>query len=293
MEGSKLGWVAAVLGAGFLGLLAGQFYTLSAVRSLSAELESVRAEQAGARQALDDQLARLRDADAAAGTERQQALETLRAGVEAARREASGAAGAAGRVQQQIETNIESLAVRLDSNEKRIQESQARLASDLTGVRQASTAAQSGITAVSTEVAAVKSDVAATRSEMKENLAAIEGTRGKLGELSGQIATNAAQIEALRAQGERDYLEFTVFKSRDPVRVGDISLMLKKTDVKNGRYSVDLYVNDLKVEKKDRTINEPLPFYLPGERRPHELVVNQVAQDQITGYVASPKAPAR
>jgi hypothetical protein len=83
-----------------------------------------------------------------------------------------------------------------------------------------------------------------------------------------------------------------LFKAKDPVRVGEISMVLKKADTKNSRYSVDLYINDLKVEKRDRVINEPLQFYVGAGKEPHELVVNRVGKDQIVGYLASPKDPA-
>jgi hypothetical protein len=46
---------------------------------------------------------------------------------------------------------------------------------------------------------------------------------------------------------------------------------------------------DKKVEKKDRSVNEPVQFYLSKYRLPHEIVVNEVGQDRIAGYLAQPK----
>jgi hypothetical protein len=43
------------------------------------------------------------------------------------------------------------------------------------------------------------------------------------------------------------------------------------------------------VEKKDRTINEPIQFYTSKARQPDEIVVNQVRKDTIIGYLATPK----
>ncbi|MEI9813331.1 MAG: hypothetical protein WDO18_12105 [Acidobacteriota bacterium] len=50
-----------------------------------------------------------------------------------------------------------------------------------------------------------------------------------------------------------------------------------------------MIVNDKLVEKKDRTINEPIQFLLPRATQPTELVVNEVKKDTIIGYVAAPK----
>jgi hypothetical protein len=66
-------------------------------------------------------------------------------------------------------------------------------------------------------------------------------------------------------------------------------LMLKKTDPKKNKFSVDVTADDKLTEKKDRNINEPLQFYTAKARQPYELVVNTVGKDQIVGYLATPK----
>jgi hypothetical protein len=43
------------------------------------------------------------------------------------------------------------------------------------------------------------------------------------------------------------------------------------------------------VEKKDRTVNEPVQLYVAGNRQPFEIVVNNVKKDEVTGYLAVPK----
>jgi DNA repair exonuclease SbcCD ATPase subunit len=286
---SKLGWIVLL---GFVALLAAQVYTLRSVRSLEGALAELRTRHEADRRGLDQHIARLEEAGAAAGKQQQELLEALRSELVSARRQAAGAAGAAAKAQQEALRQAETLSARLAANERKIQESQANLDGEITGARQAASAAQSGVTTVSAEVAAVKTEVASTRTQINQTVAELQRTRGDLGELSGLIAANAQQIAALRALGDRDYLEFTLFKSKEPVRVGDISLVLKNADVKNNRYSLDIYVNDVRIEKKDRAVNEPLQFFVGASRQPHELVVNRVAKDQIAGYIASPKAAA-
>ncbi len=71
--------------------------------------------------------------------------------------------------------------------------------------------------------------------------------------------------------------------------MGDLQLRLTKVDTKKNRFTIEVIVNDKLVEKKDRTINEPIQFLLPRATQPTELVVNEVKKDTIIGYVAAPK----
>ena len=48
-------------------------------------------------------------------------------------------------------------------------------------------------------------------------------------------------------------------------------------------------MDDKTVEKKDKTLNEPVQFLLSKATQPYELVVNDIKKDLISGYVASPK----
>jgi hypothetical protein len=110
--------------------------------------------------------------------------------------------------------------------------------------------------------------------------------------MSGLIATNSREIDALKQLADRNYTEFTLYKGKEPIKLADISILLKKADVKGNRYTLELQVDDRKIEKKDRATNEPVQFYVGRNRQLHELVVNQVGKDQIVGYLATPKAPA-
>jgi sortase (surface protein transpeptidase) len=47
--------------------------------------------------------------------------------------------------------------------------------------------------------------------------------------------------------------------------------------------------DDKKVEKKDRTVNEPVQLYLSGSSQAYEIVVNQVKKNEVVGYIAVPK----
>ena len=43
------------------------------------------------------------------------------------------------------------------------------------------------------------------------------------------------------------------------------------------RFTVDVMADDKHVEKKDKTMNEPVQLYVSGNMQPYEIVVNQVS----------------
>lgn len=292
MQKVLIGGLAVALAAiAWLGSLV--VSTRERIGSAEAAVEALKTEQAATRSAVDAEIARLREADAAAEGERAKALNGLRAEVSQARTQAKGAEGRIDATHAETLRNLESISARLNTSESTIrtqQTQQAQIASELTGVRQVSSSAQAGVSAVSSEVSAVKANVSATSQRVDQALAELRKTSGDLGQLSGLIATNTKEIALLKQLGDREYLEFTMFKRKEGTRLGPIAVVVKNTDVKKQRYSVDLMVNDQKIEKKDRYINEPLQFYVG--RALHELVVNKVAQDQLVGYLSSPVAAA-
>ena len=107
------------------------------------------------------------------------------------------------------------------------------------------------------------------------------------------IATNAQELQALRRLGERNYFEFKIGKSKDRQRVGDITVLLKKTDPKKNKYTVEVLADDKLTTKTDKSVNEPVQFYTSKAKQPYELVVNQINKDQIVGYLATPKDAGR
>jgi hypothetical protein len=142
---------------------------------------------------------------------------------------------------------------------------------------------------VSNDIVNIKSEVASTRQELQETVSELKRVTGDLGVQSGYIATNGKEISALKRLGERNITEFNLPKSKQPQRVGDIGLLLKKADPKHNRYTIEVVADDKTTEKKDRTINEPVQFYVSKAHQPYEIVVNQVKKDQIIGYLSTPK----
>jgi chromosome segregation ATPase len=153
-----------------------------------------------------------------------------------------------------------------------------------------STVVDESLSSIKGDVGAVRDDVAAAKTELDKTIADLRRVNGDMGVMSGLIATNSTELEALKKLGERDYFEFTLAKSsNDPQTVGGIQLALKKADVKRNRFTMDVIADDHRIEKKDKNLNEPVQFYTSQARTPFELVVNQISKDQVKGYISVPK----
>jgi len=130
-----------------------------------------------------------------------------------------------------------------------------------------------------TDVTAVKTDLDATKNNLNM-------TRGEFGTL---IAKNHDEVEELRRLGERDYYEFTIDKKNTREKVGDLMVELRGVNEKKNLYTVAIYVDDNRYEKKNRSANEPIYFFTHGSRAPLEFTVNQIGKDKIVGYLSVPK----
>jgi hypothetical protein len=141
-------------------------------------------------------------------------------------------------------------------------------------------------------------DVKSLGGDVNDVKGRLESTKNNLDatrtEFSTLIARNHDEIDELRRMGERNHVDFTLNGKGDRSKVGDVMLELRDTNVKKNQFTIALYVDDLRVEKKDRAIDEPIYFYTRGTRAPSELVVNQIGKNKVVGFVSILKPqPAR
>jgi DNA repair exonuclease SbcCD ATPase subunit len=215
------------------------------------------------------------------------AFDSLRADVEKTREETSASLANS---QNSAALHADAVAVRLQRKEE---EQTRQIADELTRVKESSQESASRlddrIEGITSQVGTVKTDVDAAKTDLQDTKSELQRARGDLGTMSGLIATNSKEIQQLRDLGDRNIFEFNLAKSAGTQRVGDIQVVLRRVDAKHNRYSLDVLADDKRVEKKDRTVNEPVQFYREGARQPYELVVNKVDKDRIVGYLATPK----
>jgi len=138
---------------------------------------------------------------------------------------------------------------------------------------------------VSNDVTVVKGDLASARRDFARDLSDVKTT------LNDGIARNAAELALLRKKGERDYLDLDIRRDAKTAfqRIGDIQISVTKTDPKRQKYSVMILADDNHLEKRDRTVNEPVQFMVGHDQLRYEMVINAVNKDRIQGYLSTPK----
>jgi hypothetical protein len=248
-------------------LAIGEVYTLSRIGTIR---ESLEAQQAAMQKTLSAQVdTQLNSRITALETSNAQQLEEVRKEIETA----SKRSGSAGKELRRARAMVEKLQIDQQQQAERLKQEIAMKADQQ-------------------QVGALSQDVTATKGDLENTKKVLDSTRADLGmarsELGTLIARNHDDIETLRKMGERDYFEFSLVRNT-PQRVANLGLVLKKTNLKRHRFNVVVQVDDMDVEKKDRTVNEPVFFYIAGSKKPYELVVNKVESNKVTGYVSTPK----
>ena len=214
-------------------------------------------------------------------------IEDLKQQLDAANRAARSMSSEA---KVEAQAHADQLAREIQAEEAKMQQ---RVTGQISEVNQSVTAANARISDVSTDVGTVKSQAAMTQSQLDKTIADLRSVTGDLGVQSGLVATNGHELQALKLKGERNYFDIKLGKTKQPVRFADITLKLEKTDPKRNKYTVIVMADDKMYEKKDKNANEPVQFLTAkGGRTPYELVINQIAKDQIVGYLATPKDSA-
>ncbi len=115
---------------------------------------------------------------------------------------------------------------------------------------------------VSSDLTGAKGDITATKQDLEATKAKLTSTVGDLGVQSGLIARNQEELEQLKRSGERNIFELHLTKSKTPTHVGPIQVRLTKTDPKKFKYTLLVTADDKTIEKKDKTADEPIQFYI-------------------------------
>lgn len=276
----RSGLKTALVAGALIALVAANVY-------LYVQLDHVRTDLTRTRETMMTELTNLRDASSVTSTSQTRHLETLKAELENARNQARSLSSQA---KAEALAHSEQLAKQLEAEQSKAQQ---EISTEISGVKQAADTAAASLTAkitdVSGDVGGVKKQVASNQAELEKTIAQLKSVQGDLGVASGLIATNSNELSALKRLGERNYFEFKIGRTKDRQRVGDVTLLLKKTDTKKNKYTVEVMADDKLTEKRDKNVNEPVQFYTSKAKQPYELVVNQVQKDQIVGYLATPK----
>jgi DNA anti-recombination protein RmuC len=188
-----------------------------------------------------------------------------------------------GMTQKQLDERAQQIIRQQDAATKKLQAAQQQTAAQVSAV-------SSEVSNVKTDVGGVKTDVAKTQTDLATAISQMQSMRGDLTGQSTLIARNHDELVTLQHKGDRNYYEFSLDKGRRKP-VGTISLELRKADPKHSRFTLYIFADDRRYEKKDRNVNEPLQFYSGKQPELYEIVVNSISsKNRISGYVSTPKS---
>ena len=187
-----------------------------------------------------------------------------------------------GITQRQIESRAQGILHQQQVADTRIAQQEAATRKKVSDVSQS-------VSNVQAAVGGVKQDVVNTRQELTSTEQQLHAVVGDMGVQSGLIATNSEQLNYLKHLGDRNYVEFTLRKGQSPTSVSIVKLQLRRADAKHSRYTLYVFSDDKRVEKKNRDLDEPLQFYAGNPPMLFEVVINQIGKDQVSGYLSTPK----
>lgn len=267
------------LAAGLVLALAGDAYLINRSNNLNDQVAQVK-------QDAQAQIAKLSDTTTSLLEQERQQLQALNDDVSGKYDTANTAVR---RARADAQKSAALLSAQLEEQQKAVGDQIGQLKDATTT---ATTKLNEDVSGVKTDVGTVRTDLTATRSDLDKTGADLKRAVGDMGVMSGLIATNGKDLQALRELGERNYFEFDLGKGAMTKKVGNVTLTLKKADPKRNRYTIAVMADDKTVEKRDKTINEPVQLYTAASKQPYEIVVNQVKKDGVVGYLATPKVMA-
>jgi hypothetical protein len=283
----RSGMATALVAGAMIALLAAVIY-------LFVQMDHLQTDLAKMKEQFNNELTTQKDASSVATATHQKRIDTLKDELETTRAQLSSETKQlSAQAKLEASAHADAITKQIAAEEAQLKQAQAAQAAEIGDVKQSANAANAKIADVSTDVGGVKTNLSATQAELQKTIAALKSTQGDLGVQSGLIATNGSELAALKLRGERNYVDIKLGKEKKPRKFADITLLLKNTDPKKNKYTVEVMADDKLTEKKDKNINEPVQFYTAkGGHIPYELVINQVNKNEIVGYLATPKVEA-
>jgi hypothetical protein len=252
------------------------------------QLSEVRTQIADTKESLLAEIEKIHETSSVSVQTSKRNIEAMEKALAASRAQAAALSG-----QAKIDANkhADEIAAKLEQAQAEQSRKIGAVAADVSQVKDVAAATSTKVGEVTNEVGTLKTDTATNKSAIEKTIADLKSARGDLGVQSGLIATNSKELTALKQLGERNYIEFKLAKVKKnvPQKVGDIQLVLEATEPKKNTFSLVIIADDKKVEKKNRTVNEPVQFLLSKSVLPYELVINDVKKDLVVGYLSVPK----
>ena len=194
-----------------------------------------------------------------------------------------------GMTQKQIDVKTASIMAAQAAAARAVNAQTAKLEAEQQAATKQIGAVATDVTAVKTDVTGAKASIVDTQTDLATTKAQLQRTIGDAGVMSGLIARNHDELETLKHKGDRNYYEFTLQKGGKPTLLSTIKVQAKKVDDKHSKYTMVVSADDRNIEKKDKSLDEPVQFYSGKDQMLFEIVVNSIAKNQISGYLSTPK----
>ncbi len=194
-----------------------------------------------------------------------------------------------GMTQKQIETRTQTLMASQAAQAASLRAETSKLTQEQAATEQKVGAVQTNVTSLNTDVTGAKASIVDTQTDLAATKAQLQRTMGDAGVMSGLIARTHDDLEVLKHKGDRNYYEFTLQKGKEPTLLASVKLQAKKVDDKHSKYTMMVSADDRNIEKKDKSLDEPVQFYTGKDPVLYEIVVNNIAKNQISGYLSTPK----
>ncbi len=190
-----------------------------------------------------------------------------------------------GLTQKQMDERAQQILSREKAEEahaQQIENAQKRTAQQVNAV-------SSEVSNVKTDVGGVRTDLTKTQSDLATAVSQLQSMKGDLNNQNSLIARNHGELALLEHQGDRNYYEFTLKKGgRTPV--GTVSLELRSANPNKNQFTLYIFADDKRFEKKNRDLDEPLQFYSGKTPELYDVVVNSIdSKNRISGYLSAPK----
>ena len=134
----------------------------------------------------------------------------------------------------------------------------------------------------------INDEIDSLRNDFEASQEAWEAATDQLANTVGELGRQRKQLNRIVRNSNKNYLPFNLENKRVRKGIGPVRLWLKSTDSRKQRYTMRILVDDKWVELKDRVLHEAVEFRVAGYADPFELVVSEIRDNRVKGYVGVP-----
>ncbi len=145
---------------------------------------------------------------------------------------------------------------------------------------------------IAQDVDQAKAGISDLRGTTARNQSAIDSNRADITQVGSRADSNNSDLKSFQDSFGREVFKFELEKKGARMEVFNVSLNLKKTDVKKRRYNIEIFADGRKITKKNQHVNEAIKFYVEGAAKEYEVVVTKVGKDYVVGHLSVPKKGA-